>query len=185
MQGAPPNSPYASAPICHVSAHVLVTRGSFAAKGLLTHPHVARHRRRHACSRSSHCGGRTRLQVCAGLLILDCEFHFQLCPATSGATSGSIPAAHSTILTAPLARRYASTRACIQDVCTVLRLIADACLCRMNVAHMMLSRGHVALACYAGGHHGRRAERHQIGLVHRSLVCLMRMASGACADVQE
>ena len=101
---------------------------------------------------------------------------FQLCPATSGATSGSIPAAHSTILTAPLARRYASTRACIQDVCTVLRLIADACLCRMNVAHMMLSRGHVALACYAGGHHGRRAERHQIGLVHRSLVRLMRMA---------
>ena len=31
VQGAPPNSPYASAPICHVSAHVLVTGASFAA----------------------------------------------------------------------------------------------------------------------------------------------------------
>ena len=33
VQGAPPNSPYASAPICHVSAHVLVTGASFAATG--------------------------------------------------------------------------------------------------------------------------------------------------------
>ena len=110
---------------------------------------------------------------------------FQLSPATSGATSGSILAAHSTILTAPLASRYASTHACIQDVCTVFRLIADVCLCRMNLAHMMLSRGHVALACCAGGHHGRRAERHQFGSVHRSLVRVMRMASGVCVDVQE
>ena len=55
----------------------------------------------------------------------------------------------------------------------------------MNLAHVMLLRGHVALARYAGGHHGRRAERHQIGLVRRSFVRLMRMASGACADVQE
>ena len=33
VQGAPPNSPYATAPICHVSAHVLVTGASFAATG--------------------------------------------------------------------------------------------------------------------------------------------------------
>ena len=33
VQGAPPNSPYASAPICHVSAHVLVMGASFAATG--------------------------------------------------------------------------------------------------------------------------------------------------------
>ena len=31
VQGAPPNSPYASAPICHVSAHLLVKGASFAA----------------------------------------------------------------------------------------------------------------------------------------------------------
>lgn len=65
------------------------------------------------------------------------------------------------------------------------RAIADVCLCRMNLAHMMLSRGHDTLARYAGGHHGRRAERHQIGLVRRSLVRLMRMSSGPCVDVQE
>ena len=110
---------------------------------------------------------------------------FQLSPASSGATSGSIPATYSAILTAPLASRYAIARACIQDVCAVRRAIADACLCHTNLAHVMLSCGHVALARYAGGHHGRRAERHQIGLVRRSLVRLMRMASGACAGVQE
>lgn len=76
VRGAPSNSPCASAPICHVSAHVLVTGASFAATGLLTHPHVARHRRRHACSRPSRCGSRSRLQVCAVLLVLGCELHF-------------------------------------------------------------------------------------------------------------
>ena len=70
------------------------------------------------------------------------------------------------------------------------RAIADVRLCRMNLAHMVFSRGHDTLARYAGGHHptmglGRRAERHQIGLVRRSLVRLMRMSSGPCVDVQE
>ena len=37
VQGAPPNSPYTSAPICQVSAHVLVTGASCAATGSTQH----------------------------------------------------------------------------------------------------------------------------------------------------
>ena len=68
---------------------------------------------------------------------------FQLSPPSSGATSGLVLATYSAILTASLASRCASARACIQDVCAVRRAIADVCTGRPNLARVMLSSGHV------------------------------------------
>ena len=73
-------------------------------------------------------------------------------PGLIGATALAITIR--AILTAPLAIKRDSARSCMHNVCIVRRATADTCMNRMNLACVLLPRGHATQGWPAGWHYG-------------------------------
>ena len=98
--------------------------------------------------------------------VLAASSSFHLFPPSSVAASGSVLASYSAFLTASLASKCASARACFLDVCAVRRAFVDACSGLPNLARVMFSLGHVVW------------DGQQDGSVRRGL-CASRVAAGS------
>ena len=72
-------------------------------------------------------------------------------PGLIGATALAM---YTAILTAPLAIKRDSARSCMHNVCIVRRATADTCMNRMNLACVLLPRGHATQGWPAGWHYG-------------------------------
>ena len=70
-------------------------------------------------------------------------------PGLIGATALAM---YTAILTAPLAIKRDSARSCMHNVCIVRRATADTCMNRMNLACVLLPRGHATHHSADGAH---------------------------------